>query len=328
MKDVATLACVGLATVSRVVGGDSRVSRAKTRAVQKAILELGYRRNDSARTLRTGATASIGLLIENIVDPFFSQLNQAVEDVVLERDWLLLAASSNRDPVRMKKMVLAFCARRVDGIIVTPSDTDDTAWLQAEMDAGVAMVFVDRPPHGINADLVVADNAGGAHDGVKHLISYGHQRIACFTDRVELYTASERMAGYRKALEDAGLDFDPALVYSATPTEAAFEGPLQAMLAGPNPPTAVFTGNNLSTVTVLRILARDGKRLAMVGFDDFELADVLTPGLSVIAQDPVAMGRAAAGLLFDRMAGDASAAKTVTLHTALHARGSGEIVRG
>ena len=326
MRDVALRAGVGLSTVSRVVSGDVQVSPERTAAVHKAILELGFRRNDSARQLRKGAAASIGLLIESVSDPFFSLLSQAVEEVALGRDSLLMSASSNRDAGRARKMILAFCARRVDGLIITPSEFQEIDYLQEEILAGVRMVFVDRPVPGLEADTVLSDNVGGARTGVEHLIAHGHRRIACFTDRHDLFTSINRVLGYRQALESAGLPVDPSLIHAATNGEYRFSEPLAAMLGGPNPPTAIFTGNNRATSTILRELAGRRETLALVGFDDFELADVLQPGVTVIAQDPLTMGRIAAKLLFSRLDGDTGPAQTITLRTSLIARGSGELL--
>lgn len=330
MRDVAARAGVGLSTVSRVVNGDVNVSAARTLAVEQAIAELGFRRNDSARHLRMGAASSIGLLLESVSDPFFSLINQAVEEVALVRDSLLLSASSHQDAERAKKMVLAFCARRVDGLIITPSEPQEIDYLRAELRAGVRMVFIDRPVPGLDdddsvaTDTVLTDNAGGARTGVEHLIAHGHRRIACFTDRADLFTSHHRILGYRLALEAAGIPFDPALVFSADDVAENFAGPLAAMLAMAQPPTAIFTGNNRSTVAVLRQLVGRPDRPAIVGFDDFELADAMTPGVTVVAQDPLAMGRTAAELLFRRLGGEAGPTQTITLGTTLIRRGSGE----
>jgi LacI family transcriptional regulator len=325
MRDVAQRAGVGLSTVSRVVNGDGSVSPKRTQAVEAAITELGFRRNDSARHLRMGAAASIGLLIESVSDPFFSLLTQAVEEVVLGRDSLLLSASSHQDAERAKKLVLAFGSRRVDGLIITPSDPQDVSYLRTELAAGVRMVFVDRPVHGIDADTVLTDNLGGARTGVHHLITHGHKRIAFFGDRANLYTTVNRRAGYTLALEHAGLLADPALVHSSEDGRYDFTAALTTMLAMPHPPTAIFCSNNRSTVGILRELAKLPQRPALVGFDDFELADAMTPGVTVVAQDALAMGRTAAELLFARLDGATGPTQSVSLGTTLIARGSGEI---
>ena len=324
MRDVARHAGVGLSTVSRVVNGDVTVSPQRTKAVEDAIIELGFRRNDSARHLRMGAAASIGLLIENVADPFFSLLTQAVEEVALGRDSLLLSASSHQNPERAKRMVLAFSSRRVDGLIITPSDPQDESYLRTELRAGVKMVFVDRPVPGIDADTVLTDNLGGARTGVEHLIAHGHRRIAFFSDRASLYTTANRRAGYILALQDAGVTVDPELMYASDDGSYDFTGPLAAMLASPRPPTAIFCSNNRSTAAILRLLARVPRRPALVGFDDFELADAMTPAVTVVAQDALAMGRTAAELLFARLDGATGPTQTISLGTTLIARGSGE----
>jgi LacI family transcriptional regulator len=324
MRDVARHAGVGLSTVSRVVNGDVTVSPQRTKAVEDAIVELGFRRNDSARHLRMGAAASIGLLIENVADPFFSLLTQAVEEVALGRDSLLLSASSHQDPERAKKMVLAFSSRRVDGLIITPSDPQDDSYLRAELRAGAKMVFVDRPVPGIDADTVLTDNQGGARTGVEHLIAHGHRRIAFFSDRASLYTTEKRRAGYSSALQDAGLTVDPQLMFASDDGSYDFAEPLSAMLALPQAPTAIFCSNNRSTAAILRLLAGVTRRPALVGFDDFELADAMSPAVTVVAQDALAMGRTAAELLFARLDGATGPTQTISLGTTLIVRGSGE----
>src|SRR5690242_14104013 len=172
MKDVAARAGVGLKTVSRVVNGEPGVTPDTERRVQEAIDALGFRRNDSARVLRKGRTASIGLVIEDLADPFYGPLSRAVEEVARAHGALLINGSSAEDPEREQELVLALCARRVDGLIVIPA-ADDHRYLEPEIKAGVATVFVDRPAGRIDADVVLSDNFGGARAGVAHLIGGG-----------------------------------------------------------------------------------------------------------------------------------------------------------
>ena len=160
MKDVATRAGVALKTVSRVVNDEPGVTPETASRVRNAINELGFRRNDSARLLRKGQTASIGLIMEDIGDPFYSALSRAVEDVAHWNGSLLFTGSSDEDPQREQELVLALCARRVDGLIVIPA-SGDHRYLLPEIAAGVASVFVDRPAGMIEADAVLADNVGG-----------------------------------------------------------------------------------------------------------------------------------------------------------------------
>jgi LacI family transcriptional regulator len=327
MNDVAARAGVGLKTVSRVVNGES-VRPATAELVHAAIAELGYRRNDSARLLRQGTTATIGLLQDDVADPFYSVLARAVEEVVIGRDHLLLTASTGGDARRARDLVTVFCARRVDGLIIVPPAGADLSYLQVEIDAGIRAVFVDRPPQGVTADAVLADNVGGTREGIAHLIAHGHRRIAFLGDRGDLFTAQERLRGYREALAAEGIPYDAALVRLGEPDGEALEAALRSMRSQASPPTAVFTGNGPLSVALIRVLSRWPARPAHVGFDDFELADCLSPGVSVVAQSPAAMGRTAAQMLFQRLTGDEGPAQRVLIETTLIPRGSGEVPPG
>ncbi|MEU4213183.1 LacI family DNA-binding transcriptional regulator [Streptomyces sp. NPDC026206] len=324
MKDVAARAGVGLKTVSRVVNDEPGVTPDTERRVREAITALGFRRNDSARILRKGRTASIGLVLEDLADPFYAPLNRAVEEVARAHGALLINGSSAEDPERERELALAFCARRVDGLIVIPAG-DDHRYLEPEIAAGVATVFADRPAGLLDADAVLSDSFGGARDGVAHLIAHGHRRIGFIGDRPRIHTAAERLRGYRAAMADAGLPVDDSWV-SLGPTAAGHvRAGAERMLTGPQPVTALFAGNNRVSVTVIRVIARLPRPVALVGFDDLELADLLSPGITVIAQDAARLGRTAAELLFRRLDGAQDAPRRVELTTRLIARGSGEL---
>ncbi|MYW05553.1 substrate-binding domain-containing protein [Streptomyces sp. SID3343] len=324
MRDVAALAGVGIKTVSRVINGEPNVSAAKQEAVWAAVAQTGFRRNDSAALLRQGHTSSIGLVLEDAADPFSSALTRSIQDVAHEHGTVLFSASSAEDPVKERDLALAFCARRVDGLIVVPASGSHT-YLRPELEAGMACVFVDRPPLGIEADTVLVDNIGGAREGVEQLIRYGHRRIAFVGDRLEIFTARQRLRGYRDALAEAGLDVDPALVYNGLPHHDTTRAWLRDVLASDAPPTGVFCGNSRCTVETLRAIAQSPVRPALVGFDDFELADLLVPAVTVVAQDPFGIGRTAAQLLFRRLEGDTTPVQHIHMRTRLVPRGSGEI---
>nr|WP_307844394.1 LacI family DNA-binding transcriptional regulator [Actinospica acidithermotolerans] len=323
MNDVAARAGVSLKTVSRVVNGEPGVLPATAERVSRAIADLGFRRNDSARQLRTGRAAGIGLILEDVSDPFYSVLTRAVEQVVRDNDCLLLTGSCDDDPDREQELAMALCERRVDGLVMVPAATDHS-YLAHEIRAGVPVVFVDRPPINLAADVVLADNVGGARDGVRHLINNGHRRIAYLGDDLAIFTARERLTGYRSALAGAGIPQDESLVVMGRAEPVAVRAALDRLLSQPNAATALFCGNNRLTTVVLRELAGRVDRPALVGFDDFELADLISPGLTVVAQDPAGLGRVAATLLFDRLAGLSDAPRRVVLPTVLIPRGSGE----
>lgn len=330
MKDVAAQAGVGLKTVSRVVNGEAGVSSDTERRVQEAITSLGFRRNDSARVLRKGTTASVGLVLEDLADPFYSPLSRAVEEVARAHGALLINGSSAEDPEREQELALALCARRVDGLVIVPA-SDDHRYLAPEIAAGVATVFVDRPPGRIAADLVLSDNFEGARTGVAHLIAHGHRRIGFIGDRPGIHTAKERLRGYRTAMAEAGLPVADSWVAPGSTDSDRVRADAARMLDGTEPVTAFFSGNNRVTVTLVRELAAPERRdrpVALVGFDDFELADLLSPPVTVVAQDPADLGRSAAELLFRRLDGADDEPRTVSRPTALIARGSGEIPPG
>ncbi len=189
------------------------------------------------------------------------------------------------------------------------------------------MVFVDREPRLLDADAVVSDNRQGAVTAVNHLLKAGHRRIAYLGDQGTISTAAQRYDGYRHALELAHIGLDDEIVRQVRAGEPAANAATEQVLALPERPTAIFTSQNLVTIGASRALRSLGLQntVAHVSFDDFPLADMLSPGVSVIAQDVEAMGRTAAEILFGRLDGDDSPTRTVTVPTRLIERGSGEI---
>lgn len=325
MVDVARKAGVSLKTVSRVVNEEGPVKDSTIRSVQAAIAALGFRRNEGASALRRGTTTrSLGVLLENVSDPFYSALTRAVEEVALRHDYLVFTGSSDEDAARERRLALAFCSRRVDGLVIVPTP-DDHRYLAPEVRAGTHVVFADRPGPGLPADAVLVDNAGGTQAAVEHLAAHRHKRIAFLGDDRRIFTAAERLRGYRRAVKRVGLSADESLISMGTPTEESVRAALARFAALRRPPTALITGNNRTTVLVLRILAASpSARPALVGFDDFELSEVVVPAVTVIAQNPAAIGAAAADVMFSRLAGDRRPPRRVVLPVRLIARGSGE----
>ena len=249
-----------------------------------------------------------------------------MEDVARLRGVSVFAGSLDEDPGRERELVGAFTSRRVDGLIMMPTGPDHS-YLLAERLAGTSMVFVDRAPGLIEADLVVTDNQVGARTGVQHLIRRGHRRIGFLGDLLQIQTAKQRYAGYLDAMRGADLPIVRSdTVHDATSASLA-EAAATAMMRGDDPPTALFTAQNFVTYGALRALRQLGlhHRVALVGFDDFYLADVLDPPVTVVAQDPQTIGRRAAERLFARFDGDASPFTTEVVPSRLVVRGSGEI---
>lgn len=328
MREVAALAKVSIKTVSRVVNGESGVSPKLSRQVLAAAERLSYRHNLTASSLRRsgGRTASIGVVVEDVANPFSAALNRAIEDVAVERGVLVLAGSSDEDPDRERRLVSAFASRRVDGLIIQPSSLDHS-YLLMERKAGTAIVFVDRPPAFFDADSVVTDNAAGVRRGVRHLVAHGHRRIGYLGDMHTIATAAERHRGYLEALADEEIEPDERLVRLDLKGIERAEAAAIELLGQPNPPTALFAGQNLITIGAFRALRQLGlhRRVALIGFDDILLADLLEPGITVVAQDPAAIGRTAAQLLFRRLDGDRSPSEHPIVPSRMITRGSGEI---
>ena len=328
MREVAALAGVSLKTVSRVVNEVPTVDPELVVKVHAAMDRLGFRPNLAASNLRRGdgRTHTIGLLVEDVGNPFSAAMHRAVEDYAGPRGVLVLSSSLDEDPDRERRMVRTLIARRVDGLIIVPA-SHDHRYLVAEQDAGTAVVFVDRLPVPLIGDAVVTDNREAAAVGVAHLIEAGHRRIAYLGDIGTLMTAQDRYTGYCDALGAAGCAVDPALVLHGLRTTEAVQAAVTALLARADAPTALFTSQNLITIGAVEALHRAGRNrdIALVGFDDFPLAQLLDPGVTVLAQQPAHIGRLAAELLFARLAGNTAPADAHVIPSRLIPRGSGEI---
>jgi len=328
MREVAALAGVSLSTVSRAINEDPKVAPDLAAKVHRAVTMLGYRRDVTATTLRRAdrLSASIGLVFDDVANPFHATLHRGIEDVARARNVLAFAGSSDEDPERERDLVQAFLSRRVDGLVIVPAGSDH-GYLTRDRDAGVALVFVDRPPGYIDADVVLSDHAGGARSATAHLLAAGHRRIGYLGDRRRIHSAVERLRGHTDALAAAGVPHDPALVRMDLEGSAMARQATEELISGENPPTAVFAAQNLITIGAVAALRERGLRhsVAFVGFDDLTLADAVDPGLTVVAQDATGIGRAAAETLFARLDGDDAASRTVVVPTTLIARGSGEI---
>jgi len=330
MREVAALAGVSLKTVSRVINAEPAVSDDVRSRVVGAIQRLDYRHDHAASSLRRSdrKTSTIGVLLEDVANPFSSALHREIEDVALRRGVLVLAGSSDEDEAREQQLIAAFTSRRVDGLIIVPA-SHDHSYLLNERRAGTSMVFVDRPPAFLDADSILTDNQAGARQGVAHLIARGHRRIGYLGDLMTITTAADRHQGYEQELVTARIAIDPLLVRLNVHGIDRADAATVELLNLPEPPSALFTSQNLLTIGASRALHRLDlhHRIALVGFDDVLLADLLDPGITVIAQDPSTMGRKAAEQLFRRIDGDQSPSVHLVVPTRLITRGSGEIGR-
>jgi LacI family transcriptional regulator len=319
---------VSFKTVARVVNGEGGVRPETAARVMDAVERLGFQPNQLASSLKRGVSQdSIGLVIEDVANPFFARLARAVEEVTRLRGMLLITASSDEDRDRERQVIDSLVKRRVNGLLVVPAGRDHR-YLSREMARGMAVVFVDRPPWRLRADSVLVDNRGGAEAGVRHLIAHGHTRIAAVGDRLDVYTMAERQGGYRAALSAARIANDPALERFDCHDTADAERAVEELLALPDPPTAVFGCNNRMAIGAVQALVRLAPRVALVGFDDFELAGSLATPVTVVTGDNDLLGRTAAELLLRRMDGWRGPVQRLVLPARLVVRGSGELPPG
>lgn len=331
MRDVAALAGVSLKTVSRVVNGEPGVSPALAARVAGAAEQLDYRPNLTASNLRRSdrRTGMVGLLVDDVANPFFADIHRGVEEVARERGVAVMAASLDRRDDLEAEIVRTFASRRVDGLLLVPTARDQ-AYLATELRSGWPIVCVDRVPAGVDVDAVLADNHEASMAALGHLIGAGHRRIGVLCDETTLMTARERLRGYHDAMTAAGLPVTASWIRADVPSLERSDDAVEQMMTGPDAPTAIFAAQNYVTMGACRALHRLGLEhdVALVGFDDFAMADVLDPGVTVVAQDARRMGRMAAEALFRRMDGYDGPATTDIVPSRLVTRGSGEIRPG
>ncbi len=322
MVDVAREAGVALRTVSRVVNDDPTVGPANVAKVQAAIAALNFRPDERARQLRTGVTGTIGAAVRRIaeVNPELA----AIERTARASGLTLLAASTDFDEARERDILISMCRQRLDGIIVEPIG-ESHSYLEPELAAGMPMVSMDRPMSGISVDCVMSDNASGIGIAFHHLHQHGHRRIAYVGDSERVFSGRERAAAFRAALQAHGQPID-GLVHPGEITPERVAKALDASLNSADPATALVTGNMDTTIAVLRQLGpQAASRLAIVGFDEVPLADLLQPALTVVAQDTATIGRTAVELLRARIAEPTRPVQSVVVPVDLKIRGSGEV---
>lgn len=328
MRDVASLAGVGVKTVSRVLNGEPNVSVATAERVTRAAAQLNYEINVYAGGLRRSGsrTKTVGLLLESVDNPFSGAIHRGVETIMRPSGTAVLAASFDMDSDREREAVTGFLQRRVDGLILmTASRTH--GYLSHEVSRGTPIVFVDRPALDVAFDSVVSSNYQGAVEATRHLLERGHRRLAFVGSDRRIVTVEARRRGFVSELDRWGIrELQATYVEGVHDSESARIAVLK-VLEGPEPPTAIFAAQNLIAVGAVRALHECGKQhhIAFVGFDDVPLLDMLDPGVTVVAQDPHQLGELAAKRLLARINGDDVELETITVPTRLIERGSGEI---
>ena len=323
--DVARVAGVSTSTVSRVLNGNKRVAPDLVAKVTRAVRELDYRPNRVARSLRLRHNRVWALVISDIrTGPFFADLVRGVEDGAHEAGYPMFLCNADEDPSKEAGYLELAVAENVAGVILTPSGlaTD----LRPLIDAGIHVVLVDRKLPGLPADTVVADNLSGAMQAVEHLLAGGYRRIACIAGPLAVTTGSERLLGYRMALERAGMAADDSLVRVADFREQGGRQAMQELLEHEPPPDAVLVSNNRMTAGALEVIEETKlaipEEIAVIGYDEISWAPLLRTALTTLSQPAYDLGHEAARLLLSRLNGYYGSPRTVVLPTYLNIRAS------
>ncbi|MGC0239604.1 LacI family DNA-binding transcriptional regulator [Arthrobacter sp. SD76] len=323
LEDVARLAGVSSKTVSRVYDGSATVSPATKDRVLSAAKRLRYRPNTLARNLRRGGVSSaVAFVIGDILNPFYFQVAAGIERELAEHGLTLLLATTDDAPDSESVVIDALISQRIRALLVIPI-AEDQGYLEGERQLGMPVVAVDRPARNLLADSAVLANRTGMAEAVRSLTALGHRRIGFVSNPSQMYTLTERLAGYREALAEVGVTDTSRYERLGNDPAAGIESGVQSLLDMEEPPTAVVAGNNRATKAALRVLRDRPERIALIGFDDFELADML--GVSVVAHDAGELGRAAARLVIERLNDPTGFTRQVEIPTRLVQRGSGEI---
>ena len=328
LEEVARLAGVGTTTVSRVINGGERVSPRTLEKVRQVIDMLGYRPNQAARVLKGARTRTIGLIIPSIADPFFSSVAEAAQAIARANDSLLIVTTTQNEPHAVIDNLNVLVSHRVDGLLIAPANTRSQSLSSLLVRVSIPIVAIDRPIYDANVSSILTDNFEGARTAVQHLVGHGCRNIVCLTGETTLFTIQQRVRGYRAAVAASGI---PELVNTSVRDYKSAEYAIESLLSGPNPPDAFFTLKNSTTIFAFEVLQKLGiaipKQVALLGFDDFELAATLRPTISVIQQPVEEIGRAAAELLFELLPGGRKGTavgrtRRVTLETHLIRRAS------
>ena len=325
ITDVAAAAGVSVATAARALGDYGSVSPATKDRVQTAAQQLGYRANHLARSMVTGSTRTVGAVLSDIENPFFSAALRGITDVAEGAGYEVVVVNTDEDPEIEREAVRALLERRVDGLLVSPAHGAEPRHLQHAIAGGTPVVLLDRLILGVASDSVGVDNRAAARTATQRLVDAGHRRIGLVTgdtaetrpglarvvdDGVETAfggTTGLRVAGYRDALLEAGLLPDPELLAAdgLRPQDAA--SATRRLLALSDPPTALVALDSLLTLGVLQAMDDLGLRwpddVSIVGFDDAEWTEVVSPPLTVLAQPVLDLGRTACELLLHRLRG-------------------------
>ncbi|QHF03818.1 MULTISPECIES: LacI family DNA-binding transcriptional regulator [Pseudomonas syringae group] len=304
IKDVAALAGISYTTVSHVLNKTRPVSEPVRLKVEAAIAQLDYVPSAVARSLKAKSTSTIGLLIPNGMNPYFAELARGIEDYCERNGFCVILCNSDDNPDKQRSYLRVLLEKRVDGLIVS-SVGGDTSIQGGLTEVRTPLVIVDRELAGIEADMVRIDHEQGAYLATRHLLDLGHRRVACIGGPQNSLVAEMRLAGYRRAMQQAAAEIVSGwAVHSEFTSSAGYDAAGQ--LLAEHRPTAIFAGNDVIAIGVLRAAAERGisvpRDLSVIGFDDIEMSRYVYPALTTVGQSIMQLGETAAEMLLCRIA--------------------------
>lgn len=309
MRELAKLVGISKTTISMAINNDSRIPQKTRDKVLKAVRKFNYQPSMVARSLRIKKTKTIGLVLPNIRNPFFSEVFKGVENSAIKKGYLVLVCNSNEDIKKESLYFQMFENRWIDGIIFSGiiGDKREANYIEIEKmeKRGTPIVFIDRGLEGYLDDVVMVNNHEVTFRGTKYLIGLGHSRIGFISGPIRIRIIAERLEGYKKGLEESGIEFDASLVIEGEQTAKAAELATKKLLIQKAPPSAILTTSDVAALAVVRTLQKSGLAVpgdvSVMGFDDIPLASLINPSLTTIAQPMQEMGREAFKLLFDKI---------------------------
>lgn len=303
MRDVARLAGVSVATVSAVINGTATVSPKRTESIRRAMEALDYHADQIARSLKTGRTHVVGIILPDVTNPFYPEVIMGAEAAASSARYSVILCNSNEDPAQEQKQLNTLFSHRVDGVLIACSDPAIS--FDRLMRRRFPIVCFDRIPLSFSGDSVSTDNFTGAYEATRHLIELGHERIAVLAGRMDLSTHLSRMEGFRKAMNVARLPvLDEYCWLGGMQLNAGYEFG-RTLLGLSHPPTGVFCTNNKMLLGFVRAMRESGARcpedISVVGFDDFAWTENFHPRLTTVVQPARELGRRAMELLLERI---------------------------
>jgi len=328
ISEVAKLAGVSRATVSKVFNNDEKISKKTRDKVLEIAKKLNYQPSAIARSLRNKKSKAIGLMLPNITNPFFPQVVRGVEEVALENNYVVIFCSFEEQFQKESQYFQLLDNRWIDGIIFSgvTGDKEEKEYIQNIQKRGIPIVFIDRGIEGHFSNLVAIDNEEATFKGTRYLLELGHKRIGFVNGPGEVKLFAKRLEGYKRALQESGLEFDKDLVVEGKQNPGVAEQAVKQFLSQKKPPTAIFATSDLVAIALLREVQNRGlgvpEDISIMGFDNVPLASLTSPSLTTVAQPIYKMGVEATKLLIDHIEKKETTKRKIILDTELVIRES------